>query len=61
MLTIYDTKKHTPVEPSTDGEVILPTHYTLLCKDAGDNKIEINTDKETWLQVTNFLDLLKQV
>lgn len=61
MLIIYDTKQETPVSPVQDGEVILPTQYTLLCKDSADNKIEISTSKETWLEVSNFLHQLKQV
>ena len=61
MLTIYDTKQTTPVEPVKDGEVILPTQYILLCKDSADNKIEILANKETWVEVTNFLDQLKKV
>lgn len=61
MLTIYSTEASAQSGPAVDGEVIFPVKYTLLCVDEADNKLEIETNKETYLEVSDFLAKLKAV
>lgn len=61
MLTIYATRQAQPEENKDEGTVIHPTEYALLCEDAAGNKMEIFTDKNTYVEVSNFIDALKHV
>lgn len=61
MLTIYATEATAQKGPAIDGEVIFPTRYVLHCVDEAQNKLEIETNKETYLEVSDFLDKLKAV
>lgn len=61
MLIIHDTLAQSRTEPVTDGEVILPKQYVLCCKDEAGNQLEIETNKETYVEVTEFLVKLRTV
>jgi hypothetical protein len=61
MLNIYATKQSQPEQETSEGIVVHPVEYTLLAKDTAGNKLEIGTNKETYAEVTTFLDALKNV
>jgi catechol-2,3-dioxygenase len=61
MLTIYSTRQAQPEENKDEGTVVHPIEYALLCTDAAGNKMEIYTDKSTYVEVSNFIDALKNV
>lgn len=61
MLNIYGTRQSHPEEETSEGIVVHPIEYTLLAKDSAGNQLEVTTDKETYAQVSDFLDALKHV
>lgn len=61
MLSITDTKVMIGEDNNAEGTVLCPPIYTLVCKDIVGNEFEIDTDKGTFAQVTDFLDKLKYV
>lgn len=40
---------------------LYPPVYLLICKDSADNTFEIETNEETYIRATNFLDSLREV
>jgi hypothetical protein len=61
MITIYGASKNKVEDYVEDGTVIFPPAYVLLCKDSAGNQLEIKTDEDTYVEVSNFLHKLKQV
>ena len=62
MLNIIATNQLSGIDDTSDGvTVIHPPVYVLVCKDNADNKFEIETNRETYTQVSNFLDKLRSV
>lgn len=41
--------------------IVHPPVYTLNCEDTVGNSFEVETNKETYIQITDFLDKLKSV
>lgn len=61
MLKIVSTSIVTGEDVVNDIAVVHPPVYTLHCEDAVGNGFEVETNKETFVQVTDFLDKLRQV
>jgi hypothetical protein len=61
MLIITGTRSETLEIPSEEGVVVHPTSYILECQDPVGNALEIETCKETYVEVSIFLDKLKEV
>lgn len=61
MLNIIEAKELSGVDVTDEVTVIHPSTYVLVCKDQGDNILEFETSKETYIQVNEFLDKLRSV
>lgn len=61
MITVYGVNKIIGDEETADAVVLHPPTHLLLCEDAVGNQFEIETDKNTYSQVVEFLDKLKMV
>ena len=61
MLSVVKTSVVNGQDVVDDITTLHPPIYTLHCEDQAGNEFEIETDKETFVQVTDFLDKLKGV
>lgn len=61
MLNIIEAKELSGVDVTDEVTVIHQSTYVLVCKDQGDNILEFETSKETYIQVNEFLDKLRSV
>jgi hypothetical protein len=61
VITIYNTKVLNANDVREDSTVIHGQVYSLLCKDTAGNEFEVETNKDTFVQVSNFLYKIKEV
>lgn len=61
MLTVVDTNIVIGEDIVNDVSTLYPPVYSLVCEDSVGNGFEIETNQDTYVQVTNFLDKLRAV
>lgn len=61
MLTVVDTNMVVGEDVVNNISTLHRPIYTLVCEDLVENKFEIETNEDTYIQVTNFLDKLRSV
>jgi hypothetical protein len=59
MLKVVNTSVLSGYDPVGEVTVLHKPVYVLHCQDSAENQFEIETDKETYVQVTDFLDKLR--
>lgn len=61
MLNVVSTRIVPGEDVINNVSLIHPPVYTIVCEDNVGNSFEVETNKETFVQITNFLDKLKEV
>lgn len=61
MLNVVNTSIVTGEDVTGDVAVMHAPVYTIHCEDAVGNSFEVETNKDTYVQITDFLDKLRQV
>lgn len=61
MLKVVNTSVEDGQDVVDNVTTIYPPVYLLHCEDSVDNKFMVETDKKTFVQVTDFLDKLRSV
>ena len=61
MLNVVKTSITTGEDVTDNVAVVHAPVYTLYCEDTVGNGFEVETNKETYVQITDFLDKLRQV
>ena len=61
MLSIFKTEIISGEDVVGETVTLHPPIYLLVCKDSADNVFEVETNKETYIRITNFLDSLREV
>lgn len=59
MLKVVSTSLTTGEDVVNETSVIHPTVYTIHCEDNVGNKFDVQTNKQTFVEITNFLDKLR--
>jgi hypothetical protein len=59
MLKVVSTSLITGEDVVDEMSVIHPSVYTIHCEDDTGNKLDVETNKQTFVQITNFLDKLR--
>lgn len=61
MLKVISTRVAPGEEVIGDVSVLHPPTYSIVCEDKVGNNFEVETNKDTYVQITNFLDKLREV
>lgn len=61
MLKVVSTSVVSGDDVIDDVVLMHPPVYILHCKDSADNEFEIETNKDTYVQVTDFLDKIRSI